>query len=93
MSNKNNKNKKQGSTSKALIVLICIMIILYTAADFVLQAYAQIEVSPTLTQSWFTFWGAELVVLAGIKISKVVKGEDKNKEDQLPVDDTDNNEV
>lgn len=89
----NKKPKKEGSTSKALIVLICIMIILYTAADFVLQAYAQIEVSPTLTQAWFTFWGVELVALAGIKISKVVKGEDNSKEDQLPVDDTDDNEV
>lgn len=84
------KDKKQKSTSKALIVLICIMIILYTAADFALQAFAQVEVSPTLTQSWFTFWGAELVVLAGIKVSKVIKGEDKK---DISVDDTDNNEV
>ena len=88
-----NKNKKPRSTSKALIVLICIMIILYTAADFILQAYAQIEVSPTLTQSWFTFWGAELVVLAGIKISKVVKGEKEDIPQEEIIDDTENNEV
>lgn len=92
MPNKND-NKKQISTSKALIVLICIMIILYTAADFVLQAYAQIEVSPTLTEKWFQFWGVELIALAGIKISKVLKGNKKEDSRETVIDDTDNNEV
>ena len=62
--------------SKIMIVLICIMIILYTAADFALQYFSQVEVSPTLTTAWFTFWGVELVNLAIIKTSKIKYGAD-----------------
>ena len=57
-----------------MLVLICTMIILYTAADFALQYFAGIEVSPTLTTAWFSFWGVELVALAAIKVSKVKNG-------------------
>ena len=86
---KNNKPKKK--VSNILLVLICIMIILYTAANFALQYFVQVEVSPTLTQAWFTFWGAELMALAGIKITKVVKGEESKNETEE--DTTDNNEI
>ena len=63
----NNKPK----TSTVMLVLICIMIILYTIANFVLQYFVQVEVSPTLTTAWFAFWGTELVALAAIKTSKL----------------------
>jgi hypothetical protein len=43
------------------------MIILYTVANFALQYFTTIEVSPTLTTAWFAFWGTELVALAAIK--------------------------
>ena len=55
------------------------MIILYAAANFVLQYYTSVEVSPTLTTAWFTFWGSELFLLAGIKISKVLKNQDNDE--------------
>lgn len=74
------KNKK--SMSKILIVIICIMIILYTAANFVLQYFTQIEVSPTLTNAWFAFWGTELVALAGIRISKLFRKDNEKEEEQ-----------
>lgn len=67
-----------------MLVLICTMIILYTAADFALQYFAGIEVSPTLTTAWFSFWGVELVALAAIKVSKVKNGvndDTESKED------------
>lgn len=54
-----------------MLVLICIMIILYTVANFALQYFTTIEVSPTLTTAWFAFWGTELVALAAIKNQKV----------------------
>jgi hypothetical protein len=54
-------------TSTVMLILICIMIILYTAANFALQYFTSIEVSPTLTTAWFAFWGTELVALAAIK--------------------------
>ena len=66
-------NKKK--VSNIMLVIVCIMIILYTAADFALQYFTSIEVSPTLTTAWFTFWGSELLCLTGIKVSKVIKGE------------------
>ena len=54
-----------------MLVLICAMIIIYTAATFVLQYFTSVEISPTLTTAWFAFWGTELVALAAIKTSKV----------------------
>lgn len=66
---KNNKPKKK--VSNIMLVLICTMIILYTVADFALQYFTSIEVSPTLTTAWFAFWGTEIIALAAIKTSKV----------------------
>lgn len=54
-----------------MLVLIVIAIVAYTAATFVLQYFTQVEISPTLTTAWFTFWTAEIVALAAIKTSKV----------------------
>ena len=64
-----------------MLVIICIMIILYTIADFVLQYFTNIEVSPTLTTAWFAFWGTELVALAAIKTSKVKHKQDNESEE------------
>ena len=60
-------NKSKKKVSNIMLVLICVMIILYTAADFALQYFAGIEVSPTLTTAWFAFWSVEIVALAAIK--------------------------
>ena len=64
-------NKSKRKVSNIMLVLICTMIILYTAADFALQYFAGVEVSPTLTTAWFTFWGVELINLTVIKTSKI----------------------
>ena len=69
-------NKSKRKVSNIMLVLICTMIILYTAADFALQYFAGVEVSPTLTTAWFAFWTVELVALAAIKTSKVKHGKD-----------------
>lgn len=72
-------NKKKKKVSNIMLVIICTMIILYTIADFVLQYFVQVEVSPTLTTAWFAFWGTELVALAAIKTTKVKHGEQKEE--------------
>lgn len=72
-------NKPKRKVSNIMLVLICTMIILYTAADFALQYFTNIEVSPTLTNAWFAFWGTELVALAAIKTTKVIKDQDKTE--------------
>ena len=69
------ETKPKKKVSNIMLVVVCIMIILYAAADFALQYYTSVEVSPTLTTAWFTFWGSELFCLAGIRVSKVIKGE------------------
>lgn len=74
-------NKPKRKVSNIMLVLICTMIILYTAADFALQYFASVEVSPTLTTAWFAFWTVELVALAAIKTSKVKHGQDATSND------------
>ncbi len=82
-------NKPKKKVSNIMLVLICTMIILYTVADFALQYFAGVEVSPTLTNAWFSFWGVELVALAAIKATKVIKNQDKSSEE--PSDSESNN--
>jgi biotin transporter BioY len=69
-------NKPKKKVSNIMLVVICIMIICYAIANFVLQYYTQIEVSPTLTTSWFAFWGVELISLTAIKTSKIKHNQD-----------------
>ena len=74
------KNKSKKKVSNIMLVLICTMIILYTVATFILQYFTSVEISPTLTTAWFTFWGTELVALAAIKTSKLKHGKDDSEE-------------
>ena len=75
-----NENKPKRKVSNIMLVIICSMIVLYTAADFVLQYFTNIEVSPTLTTAWFAFWGTEIIALAAIKTSKVKHNQDNKPE-------------
>ena len=74
------RKRQKKKVSNIVLIVVCLMIILYTIANFVLQYYTSIEVSPTLTTAWFTFWGSELFMLAGIKISKVIVRRDDTEE-------------
>ena len=75
-------NKPKRKVSNIMLVIICTMIILYTIADFALQYFTSIEVSPTLTTAWFAFWGTELVALAAIKTTKVKHGTQEELPDE-----------
>ena len=81
------KDKQKRKVSNTMLVLICTMIILYTAASFALQYFVQCEISPTLTGAWYAFWGTELVALAAIKCSKIKHGVDDGKTDEAVVED------
>ena len=74
--------KKKTKVSNVMLVIICTMIIVYTAANFALQYFANVEVSPTLTTAWFAFWGTELVALAAIKTTKVKHGKDESSQEE-----------
>ena len=73
---------KERKVSNIMLIVIIIAITLYAAADFVLQYFTSIEVSPTLTTCWFAFWGTEIVSLAVIKTSKIKHGQDKKNNDE-----------
>lgn len=78
--------KQKRKVSNIMLVIICTMIILYTIADFALQYFTSIEVSPTLTTAWFAFWGTELVALAAIKTTKVKHNCDSSCADDCNVE-------
>lgn len=75
------KQKPKRKVSNIMLVLICTMIIMYTVANFALQYFTTIEVSPTLTTAWFSFWGVELIALTAIKTTKVKHGQDTTDEE------------
>ena len=63
--------KRKSKVSNIMLVIIVTAIVGYVVADFWLQFHMGMEISPTITTCWFTFWGAEIVSLAGIKMTKV----------------------
>ena len=64
-------HKAGKKVSNIMLTVIVIMIVLYVAADFVLQLVTGSEISSTITTCWFAFWTVEILALAGIKVSKV----------------------
>ena len=81
--------KKKKKVSNIMLVIVMAAIIVYAAANFALQYFTTIEVSSTLTTCWFTFWGAEIFALAGIKISKVRNGSSEECSDASCEEDID----
>ncbi len=79
------KAKRKKHFSDYIVAAAIAAIALYTAAAVVLQFCGLMEISPTLTTCWFSFWTVEIVALAAIKGGKVKHGDkktdDENKED------------
>ena len=64
---------KKRRTSNIMLVISVIAIVGYVIADYILQYNTGMELSPTITPYWFKFWTIEIFLLAGIKVSKVIK--------------------
>ena len=60
-------------TSNKVLIAAIAAIILFSIACLYIQLKTGIEVSSTLITLWFSFWTVEIVSLAGIKVSKVLK--------------------
>lgn len=77
--------------SKLIVTLSIAAIILYTIAAILLQKNSVIEISPTLTTCVFSFFGVELLSLAGIKRSdtKFEKGESGRVGERVIEEDSD----
>ena len=71
-------SSKKHKVSNIMLVIIVIAITLYTAANFLLLYTSGVAMDSTLTTCFYTFWGSELIALAGIRVSKVVKSNSDN---------------
>lgn len=82
---KKSKSQRKKHFSDYIVAAAITAVAFYTAAAVVLQFCGFMEVSPTLTTCWFSFWTVEIVALAAIKRGKVKHGNkktnDENKED------------
>ena len=65
--------KVRMSVSNKILITSGLAVIIYKIISFILQFNLGLEPSPTLTEYWYRFWTCEIVVLSGIKISKVFK--------------------
>lgn len=64
-----NKKKKLAKRDKMLISCV-LSVMLYTIASFVLQFCTSVEISSTLTVSYYGFWTVEIWQLSKIKRNK-----------------------
>lgn len=71
---------KKRKTSNIMLVIIVFAITVYTVASFWIQYRTGIPVDSTLTTCFYTFWGSELIALATLKTSKIIKGVDSKQE-------------
>lgn len=69
---------KKRRVSNIMLVIVIFAVVAYAVADFILQYHMGIEMSSTLTTCWYTFFGAEIFALAGIKVSKVWRSSNDN---------------
>lgn len=59
--------------SSVMLAIIVIMITAYTIANLWITYASGVSIDSTLTTCFYAFWGTELALLAGIKVSKVRK--------------------
>lgn len=85
-----NKYKRKMSTSNKVLISSIIAILMFTIACLYIQCTTSMEVSSTLITLWYSFWTVEILSLAGIKISKVVKNYE-SPSDSLDDDDENKN--
>lgn len=67
------KQRKKMSTSNKVLVASIAAIVIFTIISFALQFITGTETSSALIENWYRFWTVEIVVLSGIKVSKVLK--------------------
>lgn len=61
-------------TSNRVLITSIIAIVSFTIMSFILQFATGTEISSTLIEYWYKFWTVEIVVLSGIKVSKIFTG-------------------
>ena len=72
-------SKKRKVSNIMLVVVVC-AITIYTVANLWITYATGVVIDSTLTTCVYAFWGSELVALATLKTSKILKGIDGNGE-------------
>ena len=76
------------STSNKVLITAIVAVLLFSIACLYIQYVTSVEVSSTLITLWYSFWTVEIVSLAGIKVTKVIKYyKDSNSEEENSTDD------
>lgn len=65
--------KKTRKVSNIMLVVVVVGILMYTAINLWITYTTGIPIDSTLTTCFYAFWGSELCLLGGIKVSKVLK--------------------
>lgn len=73
--------RKKRKVSNILLVIVVAAITIYTVANLWITYTTGVSIDSTLTTCFYTFWGSELFLLAGIRVSKI-----KNKYDGISYD-------
>ena len=69
------RKRRRKRKSDYVLAFSVLAIVGYTVAGIAVQILTSTEISPTLTTAWYSYWTVEIVALAGIKITNIVKGE------------------
>ena len=67
-------DRKKRKVSNVMLVVVIAAIAIYTIASFWVQYRTGVPVDATLTTCFYASFGSELLLLAGIKTSKIIKG-------------------
>ena len=65
------QKRKKKKVSNIVLAVSITAIVIYTIASFAIQYFTGVEISSTLTTCFFSFFGGEMLIIGGIKISKV----------------------
>ena len=63
--------RKKRKVSNILLVVAVVAITLYTVTNMWITYTTGTSIDSTLTTCFYTFWGSELFLLAGIRVSKI----------------------
>lgn len=74
--------RKKRKVSNIVITIIIIAVVGYTVANFWLAKTTGIYMDSTFTTCFYAFWGTEVAVLAGIKITDTIKIKNNNDDNQ-----------
>ena len=72
-------DKKKRKVSNIMLVVVVTAIVTYTIASFWIQYKTGMPVDSTLTTCFYAFFGSELIALATLKTSKIIKGVNDNE--------------